>query len=157
MKYLSKAVALSGTLMLAGGLNAEPFTDADIEGSFYPYKNGTPTYQGYTPGIEVNQDNADQYKAIMDEALYRFVKDGWVTVKTAPTTDFPLTDDYVNATRQYAGNVTVNEKGTLDNYVAGRAFPKEPDSNDPKAGLKLVWNYQYGFNSGDSETIYPFW
>jgi hypothetical protein len=20
-----------------------------------------------------------------------------------------------------------------------------------------VWNYQYGFNSGDSETIYPFW
>lgn len=157
MKHLSKVVALSGTLMLAGGLNAEPFTDADIEGSFYPYKNGTPTYQGYTPGIEVNQDNADQYKAIMDEALYRFVKDGWVTVKTAPTTDFPLTDDYVNATRQYAGNVTVNEKGTLDNYVAGRAFPKEPDANDPKAGLKLVWNYQYGFNSGDSETIYPFW
>ncbi len=41
--------------------------------------------------------------------------------------------------------------------MAGRAFPQEPDASDSDAGQKMVWNYQYGFNSGDSETIEPFW
>ena len=41
--------------------------------------------------------------------------------------------------------------------TAGRPFPEEPDINDPDAGQKLIWNYQYGFNAGDAERIYPFW
>lgn len=157
MKILAKIVALGSALTLAAGVNAAPFTEADIQSSFYPYKDWTPTYEGYTPGVEVNQSNVEQYKEILDDAMYKFIKDGWVSIKTAPTTDFPLSDDYVNATREFSGTVTVNDKGTLDGYTAGRAFPQTPDLNDPQAGLKLVWNYQYGFNAGDSETIHPFW
>ena len=89
--------------------------------------------------------------------MYRFIKDGWVEIKTDKTTDFPLSDDYVQATKDNAGKVSIKSNGTLDGYVSGRAFPQELDSNDPDVGQKLVWNYQYGFNSGDSETIYPFW
>jgi hypothetical protein len=142
---------------LAQTVGAEPFTEDDINRSFYPYKDWTPTAEGFTPGMVIDQSNADQFQAIMDEALFKFVKEGWVTIRTAETTDFPLSDDYVNATRQFSAAVTLNEDGTLSNFVAGRAYPQEPQADDPLAGQKLVWNYQYGFNSGDSETIYPFW
>ena len=144
-------------VVATGAVSAAPFTEEDIQKSFYPYKDWTPTYQGYTPGMVINQSNVEQFKEILDEALYRFIKEGWVEVKTAPTTDFPLSDNYVEATRKYAAQVGINENGTLSNYVAGRAYPQEPDPNDPQAGTKLVWSYQYGFNSGDSETIHPFW
>jgi uncharacterized protein DUF1329 len=155
MKTVLMLLTLSLVVVASGTVYA--VSDEDIQKSFYPYNGWTPTAEGYEPGVVVNQSNADQYKAILDEALYQFVKDGWVEVTTAATTDTPLTNDYVEATRQYSGNVTLNANGTLNGYVAGRAFPEEPDINDPAAGQKMVWNYQYGFNSGDSETIEPFW
>ena len=157
MKHGTLKLLITGMVGLAQTVAAEPFTEDDINKSFYPYKDWTPTAEGFTPGMVIDQSNADQFQAIMDEALYKFVKDGWVTIRTAETTDFPLSDDYVNATRQYSAAVTLNEDGTLSNFVAGRAYPQEPQADDPRAGQKLVWNYQYGFNSGDSETIYPFW
>jgi hypothetical protein len=157
MKHGTLKLLITGMVGLAQTVAAEPFTEEDINTSFYPYKDWTPAAEGYAPGILIDQSNADQFQSIMDEALFKFVKDGWITIRTAETTDFPLSDDYVNATRQYASDVTVAEDGTLNNFVAGRAFPQEPRADDPLAGQKLVWNYQYGFNSGDSETIYPFW
>ncbi len=150
-----RLLALSLAVLASGMVYA--VSEEDIQKSFYPYNGWTPTAEGYEPGVVVNQSNVEQYKAILDDALFQFIKDGWVEVTTAATTDFPLSSDYVEATRQYSGDVTLNENGTLNGYVAGRAFPQEPDINDPKAGLKVVWNYQYGFNSGDSETIEPFW
>ncbi|HLF29792.1 MAG TPA: DUF1329 domain-containing protein [Xanthomonadales bacterium] len=157
MKHGIFVILIAGMVGFAHSAAADPFTEEDLNTSFYPYKGWTPTAEGYTPGMVIDQSNADQFQGILDEGLYRFVKDGWVTVRTAATTDFPLSDDYVAATRQYAGEVALNENGTLNNFVAGRAFPQEPQANDPQAGQKLVWDYQYGFNSGDSETIYPFW
>lgn len=136
---------------------AAPFTEQDIERSFYPYKSWTPTYPGYEPGLVVNQANAAQFAEIMDEGLREFVKRGWVAIETIPTTDFALSPKYVQATRDFAADVELRDNGTLAGYVAGRAYPQEPDPKDPRAGDKLVWNYQYGFNSGDSETIFPFW
>jgi len=157
MKLGKTIVLITGLIGLSQTAAADPFTEQDIDKSFYPYKDWTPTAEGYTPGDVVDQNNVEQYKAILDEALYKFIKDGWVSIRTAPTTDFPLTPDYVEATRQHAADVTLNPDGTLKNFVAGRAFPQEPSTDDPLAGQKLVWDYQYGFNSGDSETIYPFW
>jgi hypothetical protein len=146
-----------GCLVLGASLaQAADIPESVIEQSFHPYASWTPEFPGYEPGIAVNQQNADQFKDILDEALYFFVKNGWVEVETAPTTEFPLSENYIEASRRN-GDVTLAANGTLANYVAGRAFPAEPDPNDPQAGQKLVWNYQYGFNSGDSETIYPFW
>jgi len=113
VKNLTKAIALSSSLVLAGGLQAEPFTEAEIEASFYPYNDWTPTFEGYEPGVTINQANVEQFKPILDEALYRFIKDGWVEIETHATSDFPLSDDYVNATRKYSEPVTVNEKGKM--------------------------------------------
>ncbi len=157
MKHGILKIFIIGMIGFSQIVAAESFTEADINTSFYPYNDWTPTAEGYTPGVVIDQSNVDQFQAILDEALFKFVKDGWVTIRTAPTTDFALSEDYVEATRQNAGAVSIAENGTLNNFVAGRAFPQEPRADDPQAGQKLVWNYQYGFNSGDSETIYPFW
>jgi Protein of unknown function (DUF1329) len=158
MKMRNKMLKLCIIVLTSvfGFAQAATISDEVIQKSFYPYKNWTPTFKGYEPGVVVNQTNADQFKDALDAGLYSFIKKGWVEIKTTPTTEFPLSEDYVNASRNN-GDVTVNAEGTLDGYIAGRAFPQEPDMNDPQAGQKLVWNYQYGFNSGDSETIHPFW
>jgi len=155
MNTVLRLLTLSLAVLASGMVYA--VSDEVIQNSFNPYTSWTPTAEGYEPGVVVNQSNVEQYKAILDDAMYKFIKNGDVEVKTTPTTSFPLSDDYVEATRQHAGSVSLNPNGTLSGYVAGRAFPQEPDKNDPDAGTKLIWNYQYGFNSGDSETIHPFW
>ncbi len=99
MKQGILTIVITGMVGLAQTVAAEPFTDEEINQSFYPYRDWTPTAEGYTPGVVIDQSNADQFQAILDEALFRFVKDGWVTIRTAPTTDFPLSEDYVAATR----------------------------------------------------------
>ena len=132
MKQSILKVLMIGVVGLSQTVAAEPFTDEDILNSFHPYNDWTPTADGYTPGVVIDQSNADQYEAILDEGLFRFVKDGWVTIRTAPTTDFPLSEDYVAATREHATSVSIAEDGTLSNFVAGRAFPQEPSLDDPQ-------------------------
>lgn len=136
---------------------ADPVTEDDIQKSFHPYSNWVPSFAGYDPGVVINQGNVEQFKEILDEGLYYFIKNDWIELETDKTTDFPLSEAYIEATRQYATGVSLNDNGTLNGFVAGRAYPQEPRADDPLAGQKLVWNYQYGFNSGDSETIHPFW
>ena len=83
---------------------------------------------------------------------------GWVELTVGETTDFPLHPNYVKATAENASGVSLGElAGQINGFVAGRAFPDEPDINDPRAGEKLAWNYQYGYNWGDNAAIYPFY
>ena len=156
MKHAQLRVFSLVILLLSGMSKAAPPEEV-IQQSFYPYENWTPSYPGYEPGVVINQGNVDQFREILDAALYRFIKDGWVEITTAPTTDFALSEDYIDATRKHSEGVKLLDNGTLENVVAGRPFPEEPDINDPNAGQKLIWNYQYGFVAGDSERIYPFW
>jgi len=157
MNKFHGATFFTALIFTTGIAIAEPFSEEELVESFYPYRDAVPTFAGFEPGMVVDQSNVDQFRAILDEGTYQVVKDGWVAITTAETTDFALSEDYVAATRKYADGVSLKDNGTLDGYVAGRAFPKEPDISDPDAGLKLAWNRQYGFNAGDSETIFPFW
>lgn len=135
--------------------NAE-ISEEVIQNSFYPYENWTPAAPGYEPGVVINAGNADQYQDILDDFSYRYLKKGWFEMKTGPTFSMPLHKNYVQATRDHAEGVSLSAEGILVNFVLGRPFPQEPDPKDPEAGLKLIWNFQRGFNAGDSETIAPF-
>ncbi len=151
-------ISTFAALGLAGGWTANAEVSEDvIKSSFFPYENWTPTAPGYEPGVVINADNIEQYKGIVDEFLYRYVKMGWYEIKTGPTFAMSLHPNYVEATRATADGVSLSPEGTLVNHLAGRPFPQEPDASDPEAGLKLIWNFQRGFNAGDSETILPFW
>ncbi|MCC7413093.1 MAG: DUF1329 domain-containing protein [Gammaproteobacteria bacterium] len=153
MRMMAVKVAFAAAgLLAAAAAGADPFED-----SFYPYKNGFPTADGITPGMTIDQTNVDQFKDSIDSASFRFVKNGWYTIKVIATREFTLHPNYIEASKANIGKVTLDEFNRLVGYTAGRAFPADPDPNDPQAGIKMVWNYQYGFNAGDSETIDPFW
>ncbi len=154
MNLLTKnMIAASLLTSMATVMAADP---AVVEKSFFPYKDGTPVVEGLTPGVVINAGNADQFQAAVDPVLLQQIKDGWVEITVGETTDFALHPNYISATE--AGDVTLGATpGEIQNFVAGRAFPQEPDINDPRAGEKLAWNYQYGYNWGDNAAIYPFY
>ena len=108
--------------------------------------------------MTINSSNVEQFKDVMDEAIFEQVKNGWLEVKVGETTSFDLHPNYVEATRKGLGQVSLGDQlGQINGFVAGRPFPEEPDASDPRAGEKLAWNFKYGYNWGDNAAIYPFY
>ena len=129
-----------------------------VEKSFYPYKEGMPSYKGLKSGMVINQSNVEQFKEILDESMYQFIKDGWTEMKVTDTVAYELNSSYIEATKANLNKVTLGaQTGNIQGFVAGRPFPAEPNADDPRAGEKLAWNYKYGYNWGDSAAIYPFY
>ena len=154
MKHFLAGTATAMTLLVVG-LTTPAFGDI-VDDSFYPYREGTPNVPGLSPGTVVTSANVDSVKNALDPALYQHVKDGWLEIEVGETTSFDLHPNYVEATRRHAGQVQFSKTG-LDGFVAGRPFPEEPSLDDPQAGVKLAWNYKYGYNWGDNAAIYPFY
>lgn len=133
-------------------------TAADVEASFYPYKKGVPKFQGLSSGMVISSANVDQFKEIIDIELFNKVKEGWLEIKVGDTTSFDLHPNYVKATIDGLGKVSLGaEVGEIKGFVAGRPFPEEPQLSDPRAGEKLAWNFKYGYNWGDNAAIVPFY
>ncbi|WP_354470437.1 DUF1329 domain-containing protein [Marinobacterium sp. MBR-109] len=152
--FFSAAIAMT----MAAGVQAADIPEEVIQQSFYPYKEGVPSFNGLQPGMTINQSNVDQFKDALDPAMYMFVKNGDTEIKVGETTDFSLHPSYVEATRKYSADVQLGAgHGEISPTVAGRPFPQEPSLDDPRAGEKLAWNYKYGYNWGDSAAIMPFY
>lgn len=65
-----------------------------------------------------------------------------VTVKEP--SDLSPPEVYRAATLQFQGQVELDEDGAIQNYVAGQPFdPDELSPDDPQAGYKAVWNFNY--------------
>lgn len=155
MKMRTLFVLLAAT---ATSFLAHSATEADVERSFNPYQSGFPSFPGLTAGITVNKGNVEQFKDVLDAAQYQAVKDGWTEMKVTATTSFEMDKHYVEATRKNIGTAKLGPKnGEIIGYVAGRPFPEEPSTEDPRAGEKVAWNYKYGVNWGDNAAIYPFY
>ena len=149
---------LAAGLLLAATLPAQAATDADVDNSFYPYRNGVPKFEGLKPGLVIDQSNVEKFKPVLDPATVEFVSKGWTTITVGETTSFDLHPNYVQATRDGLGKVKLGAKsGEIEGFIAGRPFPEEPSMDDPRAGEKLAWNYKYGYNWGDNAAIAPFY
>jgi Protein of unknown function (DUF1329) len=153
-KFTIKALALAVSILGA----AHAATEADVEASFNPYKNGFPSFPGLAAGTVVNKGNVEQFKDALDPAMYTIIKNGWYEIRVAPTTQFEVNKPYVEATRKNLNKAKLGaQNGQIDGFVAGRPFPEEPQLSDPRAGEKVAWNYKYGLNWGDNAAIYPFY
>ncbi|MFH0728015.1 MAG: DUF1329 domain-containing protein [Pseudomonadota bacterium] len=131
-------------------------TPEDVENSFYPYRNEIPRFSGLCSGLTLSSSNIEQFKGILAPELYPQIKDGWFTMKTGETTSFDVHPNYVRATKEELGKVSLGEKlGQINGYVAGRPFSAQPEPSDPRAGEKLAWNFKFGFHFGDCATIFP--
>ena len=154
-----KPAALIAALLAAGSVAlAHAATEAEIDQAFNPYKAGFPSAPGLTSGLVINKANADQFKDVLDPANHQLIKEGWYEITVGPTIDFPNAKGYVEATRKNAAKVKLGGKnGEIEGYLAGRPFPEEPKTSDPRAGEKLAWNFKYGINWGDNAAIAPFY
>lgn len=130
----------------------------DVEASFYPYKDSTPSFPGLSTGMTIDSANVESFKEVLDPAMYQFIKNGDTAITVGETTSFDLHPSYVEATKKHLPNVRLGEKaGEISGSLAGRPFPQEPSMDDPRAGEKLAWNYKFGYNWGDSAAIMPFY
>ena len=59
-----------------------------------------------------------------------------------PTARLEWLPPYKTATEKYAPQVRLNDKGELDNYVAGLPFPLL-DPNDRQIATKAMWNFSF--------------
>ncbi|KJS36309.1 MAG: hypothetical protein VR74_13475 [Hyphomonas sp. BRH_c22] len=151
---LSSYLTGAAIAVLVGGSAAAQVVDD----SFYPYANGAPTYSGLTAGMTIDQSNVAQFSEILDPALEKQISDGWLAVTVGETTSFDLHPNYIKATRDGYKNVSLGDAvGQINGFVAGRPFPQDPSMDDPRAGEKLAWNFQYGYNWGDNAAIAPFY
>lgn len=154
MRVFSLAGMIAAAIVLC--TIASPAASGPIEDSFYPYRNGFPSYPGLEPGMIVDKSNVEQFREILDPQIFKEVKAGYYQMRIGSPMSFELHPNYIEASRQNS-KVRINAEGTLDNHVAGRPFPELLSVDDPQAGVKAAWNYLYGFNAGDSEIISPFW
>ena len=155
----TKFSALFVALLTAGAVGmATAATEADLERSFFPYKSGVPTFPGLTEGTIINAKNVDQFKDILDPAMYDVIKRGWTELPVGKTTSFDMNKPYVEASRVNMNKTKLGPKvGDIEGFVAGRPFLDEPSMSDPRAAEKIMWNYKYGVNWGDNGTISPFY
>jgi len=113
-----------------------------IQQTFYPYAAGTPSASGLAPGTMVSKDSWDAAKDYLPPEILDKVKTGELTFTVQETTDLPVGEAYIEATRKYAEQVRLGNDGELEGYVAGLPFPVL-DSADPQAGLKAAWNLRH--------------
>ena len=145
------------TLMLGVSATAQT-SDEQVNQSFYPYSASPPSFDGLKPGMVIDQTNLAQFKEVIDPAFYHFIEQGWTSIQVGETTSFDLHENYIKATAEGYQSVQLGENlGEIIGWKAGRPFPQEPSTDDPRAGEKLAWNYKYGYNWGDSAAISPFY
>jgi len=159
MKLHKKLLAASLVSGLALTSWAQAATEEDVERSFHPYKFEQPDTGDLQPGVVVTAANVDAIaKDFLDEGMLQMVRDGWVELTVGGLTSIEQNPKYIEATRANLNTATLGDKvGELSGYVAGRPFPEEPSTDDPRAGEKLAWNYRFGLHFGDSGSIYPFY
>lgn len=157
MMKMKSIISTAVAMMVSGSALAAP-TQEDVQRSFYPYKDGVPTFSGLAAGMVINQANVAQFESILDPVMFEHISNGWTEMPVTATTSFDLHPNYVKASADNLGNVSLGaEVGQIDGWVAGRPFVEEPSKDDPRAGEKLAWNYKYGYNWGDNAAIYPFY
>ncbi len=112
------------------------------------------------PGMTLDASTAELAKDLLPPEIWQHYARGEYVSKIV---DYPLGNPnwekpFVEATKENAGRLTVDERGTIidkttgkmPDYLYGLPFPNI-DPADPNAGVKVVWNYflatWYGGNS----------
>jgi len=144
---------LIGLVGLASPLLARAEVSPDvIRQMFYPYADGLPSVAGLAPGTVISKDSWEAAKDYLPAEILAAVKAGEFAFAVQETTDLPVSEEYIEATRRHAGQVTIGADGELAGYVAGLPFPLL-DPADPQAGLKAAWDLRYR-DFGDSMQVW---
>ncbi len=113
---------------------------------------GAPATAQVKAGDTFGKADADKLKDLLSPGVLFFVKKG-MTIKVVDPKPIPWPKAYKEATEKFAAQVKVaSDNVSIDNYVAGMPFPTV-DLNDPKAALKIMWNYEYRPYPGSDDFV----
>ena len=97
--------------------------------------------QAVKPGDLITPDQASAVADLVSPGNLVLVRQG-MRMKIVPTERLEWPPPYKSATEKYSPQVRLDDKGNLQNYVAGLPFPLL-DPNDPQVASKVVWNFSY--------------
>ena len=128
--------------LLTGKTTSAELSDSVVQATFYPYAVEKPGVPGLTPGMTISKDSWEAAKDYLPPEILERIKLGEFFFSIQETTDLPVSEAYIEATKKHAGQVKISADGELEGYVAGLPFPVL-DLNDPHAGLKAAWNVRH--------------
>jgi hypothetical protein len=135
------ALLLGICLALSGFSTAADISDG-IGHIFHPYAQGKPAIEGLPPGSKLSSTNWQTAREFLPNELLERVRAGELEIRVQETTDLPLSDAYIEATRRDAGSAKLGTDGRLEGYIAGCPFPLL-DPADPQSGLKAAWSLRH--------------
>ncbi|HKN01589.1 MAG TPA: DUF1329 domain-containing protein [Candidatus Binataceae bacterium] len=103
------------------------------------------------PGDFITPDNAASVVDLVSPGNFVLVRQG-MQMRIVPTGQLDWPPSYKAATEKYSSQVALNQRGELQNYVAGLPFPFL-DPNDPQVATKVVWNFSYRPENTDQGDI----
>ncbi len=92
------------------------------------------------PGDHISKNNAEEILDLVSPGVQWCVGNG-MDMDIVEAQPIPLPADYAAATQKYAGQVTIDDRDLLVNWVAGKPFPTI-DPLDPRAAQKVMYNYE---------------
>ncbi len=105
------------------------------------------------PGTIIGADNVDQYARYVPAAAKFAVAHGF-KMRVLPERRVEWSQGFQHATEKYAAQVTLDKDDYVKNYVAGMPFPLV-DATDPKAAVKIAYNWHMGPFMPDDFSIAP--
>ena len=96
---------------------------------------------GVKPGDLITPENASIVADLVSPGNLVLVRQG-MRMKIVPAQRLEWPPPYKTATEKYSPQVRANDRGELQNYVAGLPFPLL-DPNDPQVASKVMWNFSY--------------
>ncbi|MFQ5477809.1 MAG: DUF1329 domain-containing protein [Candidatus Binatia bacterium] len=99
-----------------------------------------PCWAGVEPGEVITAENVQKIDGLVAEGVKWAVSNG-MDMRIVPYERISLPVAYREATEKYSDQCRIGKHGELENWVAGRPFPKI-DSNDPQAARKVMYNFE---------------
>jgi hypothetical protein len=113
-----------------------------VQRTFYPYAETHAPVAGLAPGTQISKDSWEPAQGYLPPEILDRVKAGELAFAVQETTDLPVSEAYIDATKRHADQVKIGADGELDGYVAGLPFPVL-DPKDSQVGLKAAWNLRH--------------
>ena len=145
MRLHIRLCALAICASLFGGVFVGPASAAGVEEFEAWLKENQSAQFQFVDGDLVHNEDCDKLKS--------FVPPGWIQAGFCfPGMEYRIKDAgditppqvYKDATEKFAGQATIDDKGGLQNYTAGRPFDRTkftPGSTED--GYKAIWNYNW--------------
>jgi len=146
----ANAVRIVSTIALAT-LVAAGALDALAQGNAVPTASASPS--ALAPGTTIDSSNAARYSQYLPAAAQAAVQHG-LRIQIVPTKRLDWSAGFTQATEKYSSQVGLDKDDYITNYVAGAPFPTV-DLTDPKAAVKIAYNWHMGPFMPDDFSLAP--